>query len=301
MDHHCLPCNYETNIKASLLVHLKSTKHIKNQSEATDALIKKLTLENQELRTANIMKDKEIECNIKEIEGMKANNQFLVDHINNIKSSANLAGNIATNAATTAATTATISTIKYIMDNYTPPAIETYKQIEYSTAMKNLDIINDDNSEETFIKDIIYHSSKNILSKYLGDIIVKLYKKNDSKEQSMWNSDVSRLSYIIREKIGDNFSWTTDKSGVLVNKYVIQPYLTYIYKLLTKTINAITKPKKLVDLTSNQIEQNNEISKGCILIKQTIDNKILEHDINKHIAPFFYFNQKDKPNLISEK
>ncbi len=29
-------------------------------------------------------------------------------------------------------------------------------------------------------------------------------------------------------------------------------------------------------------------------------NKILEHDINKYIAPFFYFNQKDKPNMITE-
>lgn len=48
-------------------------------------------------------------------------------------------------------------------------------------------------------KDLIFYYKKNKLDKYLGDFIVKHYKKDNPELQAMWNSDTERLNYFIRE------------------------------------------------------------------------------------------------------
>ena len=43
---------------------------------------------------------------------------------------------------------------------------------------------------------LVYNYENKNLHKYLGDFIIGHYKKDNPSEQSMWSSDVSRLTYL---------------------------------------------------------------------------------------------------------
>ncbi len=310
MDCACELCNY-TGSKGNYLAHLKSLKHIKNQENA-DKLEQQQILDDKnsqiqelidqakintdecvKLQSNLILKDIETKFLVDKIIQLETQIKLLTDHKNDIKTSADMVANVAGNVAGNVA----VSTLNYITSNYTPPAIQTYKLNEYHNVMKTLDIIDADDDPK-FVKNIVYHFSKNLLAKFLGDIIVKLYKKDDIKEQSMFNSDVSRLSYIIREKNGKKYSWTQDKTGILVGEYVIQPYLDYIVDLLKKAMVKLNEINTGIKMSVDKICKNNDTIKCYLEIKHSIDNKVLEREINKYIAPFFYFNQKEKIGLI---
>ena len=51
-------------------------------------------------------------------------------------------------------------------------------------------------------KIILFHFKNDTLSKTLGKAIVEEYKKDDLEDQSMWSSDVSRLSFIVKSVSG---------------------------------------------------------------------------------------------------
>ena len=70
----------------------------------------------------------------------------------------------------------------------------------------------------------IIHSSH-----YIGDIIIKNYKKVNSAKQSVWNSDTDRLTYVIRTLLKNNkFQWQLDKKGIDTANHMINPILQYI-------------------------------------------------------------------------
>jgi hypothetical protein len=71
----------------------------------------------------------------------------------------------------------------------------------------------------------MYDKEKKLIP-YLGDIIIKYYKKENPKDQSIWNSDTTRLNYLIRELIDTELTWTCDKAGLKVNEFIIIPLLT---------------------------------------------------------------------------
>ncbi len=275
MDNICEPCDYTTKIKYNFVLHFQTVKHIKNMEIFNKQKMEDLIAQNKE--SADEIKELKNQIAI-----LTSENKSLIEYKEIMKE---------TQKTST-------GTVNYIINNFAPPPIKKYKLLEYSNAMKTLDIIDTDDDPK-FIKKIVYNSTKKILPKFLGDIIVKLYKKKDLKDQSMFNSDVSRLSYIIREKHGDENLWTQDKSGILVTQYVIQPYLKYISDLLHKAVNKLTEENALnPKMTANKLCKNNDTIKCYLDISHSIDNKILEGEINKYIAPFFYYKHKVKPNLL---
>lgn len=83
-------------------------------------------------------------------------------------------------------------------------------------------------------KDIVYCIAK---------IIVDEYKKRDPQEQSIWNSDITRLTYLLRlQDVNNKEMWKIDKCAVKTKTLIIEPfifntrvqfndYLCYISKL----------------------------------------------------------------------
>lgn len=78
------------------------------------------------------------------------------------------------------------------------------------------------------IKDIIHNFKHDILDEYLGDLIIAEYKKSNHDEQSMWSSDSSRQTFMVKDN-----SWICDKKGVKVDSTVISHITKKVYDLLS--------------------------------------------------------------------
>src|SRR5207249_8087833 len=136
--------------------------------------------------------------------------------------------------------------LTYIATNYkTAPALQ---------ALDDYSQIQQKYNDSKFIETLIYNFNHNKLDKYLGDMIIKFYKKEDPSQQSLWNSDTSRLTYIIKELLNNNNSdWLVDKKGIKTCNYIIDPLLQYIDVIIKKYLNK--KSKKIVRLPLDEIDK----------------------------------------------
>ncbi len=133
------------------------------------------------------------------------------------------------------------------------------------------------------------HHRLNILHKVISDFIVKDYCKEDKTKQSVWNSDSSRLNYIIKECIQKDKIWIMDKSGQSLLKKVINPIIEYIKPELAEATKRIlsfsTKPNGItfMDMKDHQ---------ALLEIGNNIMNNSLQEDILKELTGHFNINQK---------
>ena len=148
-----------------------------------------------------------------------------------------------------------------------------------------------------FIKDIMYYHKKGELHDYLAKYLIKKYKTEDPSEQSTWNTDTVRLSYINKTKIDDDIKWIVDKKGMHVSKIVIDPILDYIKKGSTKYMIELNG---CLDINNPHNNKNKKIMEDNILLNeiiQNINNGIMTKGIIKSLGPQLYFDK----NLITSK
>jgi hypothetical protein len=172
-------------------------------------------------------------------------------------------------------------------------SIKNYLQQNYPNAphlegIQEPEKIKFDQEYDEFIDALVYNYNEKTLHKYIGDFIIKCYKKDDPADQSLWSSDISRLTYIIKELLANNKSiWNHDYKGIKIKEYIICPILIYIKKYTTEYwMNNLDNLKKL-DL--EHLNKLNKIYNSIHSIKKEIDNDTLSTDIVKYIAPFFYY------------
>ena len=151
----------------------------------------------------------------------------------------------------------------------------------------------EDYDKEKFIEEITYQYYNKSLSNYLGDIIVKHYKKKDPEKQSIWNSDSTRLTYIVRELFTDDkIDWLVDKKGIKTTNYIITPFLKHIHEL-AKWYMELKTDFDRKSATTKELQARFSNLKACAEIQIEIEKKILSTEILKYIAPFFYYMKKD--------
>ncbi len=191
----------------------------------------------------------------------------------------------------------TMNTVNFIMNNLTTaPAID--KNVDYKK------ILYDNNTKEKIdiIEELVHHYRHKSLTKYIGDMIVKCYKKDDPKKQSIWNSDIARKNYLLREIINKNPEWITDKKGVKTKEIIIEPIIKLIDSLIKDFLQQNDKNK---DGSFNMLLVNKKMEFGIELNKIlfSIEHDNLQNDINSYIAKFFYFNKKAfiETNKVSKK
>ena len=178
-----------------------------------------------------------------------------------------------------------VSALTYSITNYNDaPSIKTIDTT-------NINEFND--SDVAIAKDIISACKHKTLNKYLGNIIVKEYKKNKPKNQSIWNTDDTRLTYIIKELIQNNSSnWIIDKKGIKASIYLIDPLLKHVKNLI------ISYQKNMgFGETAFEIEiqlENNKIIKDLII---NIDDGITTKEILKYISSHLRFNENNLKQL----
>lgn len=134
------------------------------------------------------------------------------------------------------------------------------------------------------------------LAEYVTDIIVEIYKKEDPKDQAVWNSDSARLNFIIREFIEntDIAKWQKDKKGVKVTKVIIDPIIDELKNVLEKEIVNSSKimAEKGGFIREEELRRVNRSSK----IIKDIDEGVLQNAILKKMAGHFYLNKGTENN-----
>ena len=173
---------------------------------------KKICSENPAINNDQIIKD------------LTTENAHLKDKIEMLQSEMRSMKTIVSNAGSIIKTS--VSTVSYIVKNYKDaPTLEPlidYDAIQY----------NEKDDEFDLMTMIFHHQRKHTLAGYLGDFIVKSYKKDDPSQQALWSSDAVRLTYVVREIINKKSDWSVDKKGVKTTSYIIDPFLEYIRTLL---------------------------------------------------------------------
>ncbi len=235
----CELCNYNTQHSGNYNKHCNTTGHIQNEKLNNYCSICKkkysssesyrkhkynthTKIKNVSTKTKSIMK----KTNINSTE----NNiiKHVTEEMKDVKEEINKSKKevvIVVNKAITKAS----SLIKYLMENHasTPPLKKiTNKQcikllrIDYNCPERD----NDYTLQQTFIAE---HSKGTFISNIAKSILKIVHYKNPDK-QPIWNTDCSRLHYVV--KTSDN--WDEDKAGIKFTDYIIRPLLCYIRELI---------------------------------------------------------------------
>ena len=172
-----------------------------------------------------------------------------------------------------------ISAYNYI-NKYYPDA----PTLEYITDIPALD---EELSEDKVVDTIMSQYRNETLVSFIGDIIIKNYKKEDPKEQSIWNSDVDRLTYMIKTIINDNNSqWAVDKKGLDTIKQIIEPILRFIRKHMMNYVRSykLAKRSDSTEKIMNVMDDMRDLN----AVITSIENGYLSNSILKYMAPRLY-------------
>ncbi|QKF93586.1 zinc finger protein C2H2-type protein [Fadolivirus algeromassiliense] len=293
MKYLCGTCNYSTNDKSNFnkhinsLAHSKSTKNIDRVNKNVDREVpikstkfdcdkcKKSFTCKQSLSYHKLHSCKGISYG--EVNEMREQIKFLMDKLQHYDK-------ILQQPQINKTTNNYISVKNYVQNNYPDaPALESIKEYKKLTFENNT--LND------FIDELIYNHNNLKLHKFLGKFIIEYYKKEDPSEQSMWSSDVSRLTYIIKEFLDNTRTeWNHDYKGVKVKMYVINPLLKYIRSRIDEYW--ISNIDNIKTCEISQVEKYNKIYKTLYQIKKDISSDLLGNNILRFIAPYFHMDKK---------
>ena len=146
-------------------------------------------------------------------------------------------------------------------------------------------------------KEIIKNYKLGSYIEYICNAILKNIKKENIKEQSIFNTDYSRLNYAI--KISKRI-WNDDKAGAKFIKLVISPTLQCINKLLDEYRTHLSNKYDLMknDIYLNDTDEFQNIMKNIFEIYEIQAKTMSENTIKqiiKDLAPQLrYIKQNDK-------
>jgi sugar-specific transcriptional regulator TrmB len=218
--HTCKSCNYSSKSTSDFNRHLNTKKHKNNVGDnifdKTDINIMQMVKE--EFDKQNEKFKNNTEELLKEIQKLKETNEKL-----------NKTNNKNTNKIIQEARIIKKSILTILNKNFrdTPP-IEYIREDEFKRELEkeyNAKISDKDN--KIFSRIFQDYENKKII-KTLSDIILKFVKKEDYKNQSVFNIDSSRANFAT--KIED--FWLNDKKGMQLKKYTIDKVVQYMINVL---------------------------------------------------------------------
>jgi uncharacterized C2H2 Zn-finger protein len=172
------------------------------------------------------------------------------------------------------------SALSFIMQNYSnAPLLK---------AMPNYLAIKNDCGERELAVVVCEFYKDGTLVRYLAQFFLDYYKKEKPEEQTFWNTDCSRLSYIVHTIVGDVPGWITDKKGVKLKEQVIKPLFDNIEKEL---YSFIKNPKNI---------KNPNVINTCSLLIQDIQSSVICDELIRFLAPHFQLSNYKSYLAIKE-
>jgi hypothetical protein len=245
------------------------TKHVKKCSENETELKeykKELEYKDKELKHKDELAKRDKELYDKEVK----RNKYQQKEIEYYKEALATAGNMLHT---------TVSALTFANNNYdNAPVIEKIK-VDQIKQIKNYD-------DNVYISEVFSAHKNKTIGKYLGDVIVKLYKKEDPAEQSIWNTDAHRFTYMLKKLIHvEKSTWMVDKGGVDMVNNIVTPMTDDIRKLAIKYCDE----HNFNNCDKDKVMLINDIFVNLIA---DIDNKKVQNEILKYTSSHFFMNNK---------
>lgn len=176
------------------------------------------------------------------------------------------------------------STLSYIVKHFNkaPPI----KKLGNKEAIKLLeyDVPENYTSADMFV----YKHKSKILHEHLGKIIVNEYKTKNPGDQSFWNSDSARLSFIVRQAINLEGEWIADKSGLKIKNLIVSPMLDIVKEAMKKYVK---EKGKLIENGNESIDLLDDMGNANEIITEIAQGH-LHKEILKFISPHFNLDIK---------
>jgi hypothetical protein len=148
------------------------------------------------------------------------------------------------------------------------------------------------NDKHTADEYIVYRYKKDILVEFIGDIIINYYKKDNPKEQSFWEVDITRLIFIIKDKPNDNAKseWIKDKNGIKIMVCIIDPLCREVREMMLEYMTKIDKMFKRETFDPYEAERLGTDQGIASEIKDLVIKPKFKKKVLRYIAPHFGFN-----------
>src|SRR3989304_5311899 len=290
------------------------TRHLKWCSVKND-IIKKLESDNEHLKEINVIyvneKNKEIdhlrEIYNNEIEHMREismaykdvkNNE--IEHLNEIKNNEiaylkemNVTQQIEIEylkdllEASGLLVKKSISALSYVMKNY--------KDAPVLQRLEPFGIIsNGYKSADKFADEMIETYKRNKLEKYIGDKIISYYKKDKTIDQSLWTTDISRCTYLIKSADNQN-KWIIDKKGVNTINIIIDPIYQHLRKIILSNeyVKYDKTQKKGLNINDNGYIERMELNNKSNQLVLAIEHNKIQVETSKYISQYFCLVRTD--------
>ena len=128
-----------------------------------------------------------------------------------------------------------------------------------------------------FLKEVSAWNANNHLDERLSERLLKIYKKEDAKDQSLWGLDTSRSNYAEKED-----DWTIDKKGVNLKEKIIKPFVDDLYQRVRDEYEAGIEDSFLEGLC------------GSLITTLVGDNEWLIQSILKKMCASLYLDKEGK-------
>ena len=297
-DHECNICNYSTTILTNFKKHLLTQKH--KDKEALETL-KTYNIKIEEtinIKVEQVLNDK-VEKVMKEI---KINNDLMVEKI--ITNGNELSKKLDNKINSVERQIKTVgkkilndnkvikkALLPYLNQNYTlNPRIEYILEDEFNNWLECFYQFKIKNKDFKLQKQIIQDYKNNKLTGKIIEIILKIIKKDNMIEQSVFNTDVSRGNYATKM---ENF-WLNDKSGINFIEYVIKPSANYM------SLSLEPFRKELIKIRNKNIKnpsiKNSDIlmnfAQNLIEIQKLLEDNDFHKQIAYKVCPHLRFNEE---------
>ncbi|AYV81299.1 MAG: hypothetical protein Harvfovirus26_7 [Harvfovirus sp.] len=150
--------------------------------------------------------------------------------------------------------------------------------------------------EEDIIINSLNNHEMDAFDQYIGDFLIKKYKKEDLRTQPLWCTDVSRITYNIRQEIGDNIYWYNDEKGLKTRQQLIDPTLSYIRNILQKYVLAQQEIFKMEINQDEKLTMRKKITSANDLLKDLRNH--MGSKILKYIMLHFKLDDQAKNNIL---
>lgn len=157
-------------------------------------------------------------------------------------------------------------------------------------------------NNDIFVGDIMNYFKRDELSKFLGDIIVAKYVKDDPRMQAIWSTNKKDIHYKIYYEVDGKLQWSDDKGGLITSQLIIAPLLKFVYGTLSNFVGRQADTRKSSSALCDEMLRRGEVVKIMDKImrkadeSRTDDMKLAEGDIavktNKYINIFLNFKSK---------
>lgn len=305
--HECKICNYQTSRSYNLTLHNQSSKHQK--------LVHKLAQQSIERSNKNhiesMIDDEEIlKCiYCGQMFANKTNKYRHQKHFCKIKLESDAYDRIKeleeqnkkmvlekdilldVVKTTSSASQKSISTLSYVMTNMkdAPPM----ELLNGETLTGLLTYANDPSKKLEEV--IIHYHNKKLLHQFLGDLIIHTFKKDNPCDQSFWSSDVSRLSFVVKQVIEETneSEWVSDKGGKKIINLIIIPILNEVKEMLKVYVKECSEFIESYDIKKDgEFIGRLKLSEMhyCNEIIMQINLRTIGQSVLKYIAPFFNIN-----------